>query len=329
MTTIMGVSDRFAADDDAHVRCPSRGAKTIGLGRPSRLWSTPMDLDALALFHSVATHGGFGRAARAMRRSKTTLSRRVADLEVELGTRLFERGGATLRLTQEGRELLASTQEPLDELAAAERTFRGGGVEPRGKLRVSVPLMFGAQVMGPFAARFVARYPLVGLEVITDDRYVDVVEEGFDIAIRARPKPEEELVGRPVLKDRLVVVAPPDWTRPGPDADGKPPTVPAVVRAIGEEARQWVLDDDGQRIVIDPKPVLRLSTLIIRDAVRAGAGAALFPSFFVRDDIEAGRLAVWGTIVGEPLEFWALHASSRLASRRVRAFIDMFTQTFE
>lgn len=82
-----------------------------------------MDLDALGLFHVVAAHGGFGRAARNTGRSKTTLSRRVAELEADLGLRLIERGGAVLRLTQEGRELLARTQEPLDELAAASACY--------------------------------------------------------------------------------------------------------------------------------------------------------------------------------------------------------------
>ncbi len=287
-----------------------------------------MDLDALALFHAVAAHGGFGRAARAMGGSKTTLSRRVGDLEAGLGVRLFERGSGSLRLTDEGRALLAGTREALGELAAAERALRGGGAEPRGRLRVSVPLMVGQQVAGELAARFVARYPLVRLEMVADDRYVDLVQEGFDVAIRAKPKPDEELVGRCVLRDRLVVVAAPALERPAPASDGRPTRVPAVVRALGEETRPWVLAGDGGRLTLDPEPVLRLSTLAIRDAVRAGAGAALFPSYFVHDDVTAGRLACWGAIEHDPLEFWALHASARLASGKVRAFVDMVAQTF-
>jgi DNA-binding transcriptional LysR family regulator len=285
-----------------------------------------MDLDALALFHSVAMHGGFGRAARATKRPKTTLSRRVADLERQLGARLFERGAGSLRLTEEGRALLASTQEPLGELAAAENAFRGGDAEPRGRLRVSVPLMFGQQVMGDFAARFVARYPLVRLEILADDRYVDLVQEGFDVAIRAKPKPDDELVGRCVLRDRLLVVASPALVLPRTDQGGKPAQIAAVVRAIGEETKPWILEAGDRRLVLDPDPVLRLSTLSIRDAVYAGA--ALFPSYFVRDDIAHGRLVSWGMLVAEPLEFWVLHASARLTSSKVRAFTAMIIETF-
>ena len=288
-----------------------------------------MDLDALGLFHAVAAHGGLGRAARATGRAKTTLSRRVADLERQLGVRLFERGTATLRLTEEGRSLLTSTQEPLDELAAAEGALRGGGIgEPRGRLRVSVPLMFGQHVMDELAARFLARNPLVRLEIVAEDRYVDLVQEGFDIAIRAKPKPQDGLVGRCVLRDRLLVVASPTLARPDAASDGGAARVAAVVRAIGEETTPWIIEGDAGPLLLDPDPVLRLSTLAIRDAVRAGAGAALFPSYFVRHDIAQGRLSSWGALIGEALEFWVLHASARLTSSKVRAFTTMMVEAF-
>lgn len=287
-----------------------------------------MNLDALTIFHLVAAHGGFGRAARATKRAKTTLSRRVLDFENQLGVRLFERGSGSLRLTDEGRALLASTQGPLDELVSAESMMRGGGTEPRGRLRVSVPLMFGQHGMGELAARFRVRHPLVRLEIVADDRYVDLVEEGFDIAIRAKPKAEDDLVGRCFLRDRLLVVASPRMERPEPRADGEPVRVAAVVRAVGDESKPWTVVDGDRQVVLDPDPVLRLSTLAIRDAVRAGAGAALFPSYFVHDDIEAGRLVSWGMLAGDALEFWVLHASARLASSRVRAFTQMVVETF-
>ena len=231
-------------------------------------------------------------------------------------------------MTEEGRALLASTQEPLDELAAAQSALRGGGTEPRGRLRVSVPLMVGQHGMGEFAARFVARHPLVRLEIVADDRYVDLVQEGFDVAIRVKPKPQDGLVGRCVLRDRLLVVASPDLVRPAPGLGGEPARVAAVVRAVGDDTRPWIIGDGGERLVLDPDPVLRLSTLAIRDAVRAGAGAALFPSHFVRDDIAAGRVVSWGALAGEPLEFWVLHASARLASGKVRAFTSMVLEAF-
>ena len=307
---------------------PKVRAKRLDLAQPFRLWVGDMDLDALAIFHSVAMHGGFGRAARATGAAKTTLSRRVAELERQLGARLFERASGVPRLTDEGRALLAGTREPLDELAAAEELLRGGGEEPRGRLRVSVPLMVGQQVMGGLAARFLARYPLVRLEVVADDRYVDLVQEGFDVAVRARPDPGEELVGRCVLRDPLLAVASPELARPGPTAAGSLVRVPAVTRALGRDGGPWLLQDGDHPLMLDPDPVLRLSTLAIRDAVIAGAGVALFPAFFVRGDLDAGRLVSWGTLAGDPLEFWALHASGRLASAKVRAITAALAEAF-
>ena len=166
------------------------------------------------------------------------------------------------------------------------------------------------------------------LEIVTDDRYVDLVEEGFDVAIRAKPEPHSDLAGRCVLRDRLVAVASPALTRPEPSTTGEPTRAPAVVRALGENTPMWTLEDGGRRLLLDPDPVLRLSTLAIRDAVRAGAGVALFPSYFVRDDLAEGQLVSWGALVGEPLEFWVLHASARLASSKVRAFTDLVVETF-
>ncbi len=125
-----------------------------------------MDLDALTLFHLVVTSGGFSRAARASGRAKATLSRRVAGLEASLGHRLLERGGGSLRLTDVGRALIADTQDALADLAAAETRLHGRRVGLRGRLRISVPLLFGADAMGELAARFLARQPEVRLEVV-------------------------------------------------------------------------------------------------------------------------------------------------------------------
>ncbi len=288
-----------------------------------------MDLEALADFHLVAAHGGLGRAARATGRSKATLSRRVADLETSLNLRLFERGGPSLKLTEEGRSLLASTRGPLDELGATEDALRGRGLEPRGRLRVSSPLLLGQYAMGAIAARFLAAYPLVRLEVLAEDRYVDLVGEGYDVVIRANPRPDEELVGRRFLTVQLLVVAPSSLTRPPRRDKAGPAKVPAVVRLSGNDEKPWRVEDGDTRYTLRPDPVLRVSSLIMmRDAVLAGAGAALLPRFLVAAHLDSGRLQQWGIAREHEVEVWALHASTRLASVKVRAFIKHLVETF-
>lgn len=193
-----------------------------------------MDLLALADFNLVARHGGFGRAARASGRPKATLSRRVAELEASLGLRLFERGGRVLKLTQEGMALHERTAALLTELDESAAAIAAGGDQPRGRLRISAPLLFCQLAMGKLAAGFALKYPQVQLEVSTEDRPVDMVEEGIDLVIRVNPKSDENLHGRTFLRDRLVVVASPALARPAADQ-----SVPAVVRGSGEQAQEW------------------------------------------------------------------------------------------
>ncbi len=283
-----------------------------------------MDLLALADFNLVARHGGIGRAARAAGRPKATLSRRVAELESSLGLRLFERGARTLKLTEEGRTLYERTGALLTELDETAAAIASGGDSPRGRLRISAPVLFSQIAMGTLAAGFALKYPQVRLEVTTEDRAVDMVEEGYDLVIRVNPDPDESLVGRIFLRDRLVVVASPGLIRP-PDHLA----VPAVVRGPHEQAAAWkVIVGTGQaRIAIEP--VLQLSSLVtVRDAVRAGVGAGCLPMSLVSHDLAAGRLVHWGDIDGPDIALWTLYPSRRLLSTRVSAFLGYLAEAF-
>jgi DNA-binding transcriptional LysR family regulator len=278
-----------------------------------------MDLLALADFNLVARHGGFGRAARETGRPKATLSRRVSELEASLDLRLFERG-RSLRLTEEGRALFARTGALLAELDEAAAAIASGGGIPRGRLRISAPLLFSQTAMGRLAADFARQYPEVRLEVTTDDRAVDMIEEGYDLVIRVNPNPDAGLIGRIFLRDRLVVVAHPDLARP---EDGA--SVRAVVRGAGGDAETW----DVGASSIAAEPVLRLSSLImVRDAVRAGVGIARLPISLVSHDLAAGRLVSWGDVAGPEITLWALYPSRRLLSARVSAFLEHLKTAF-
>jgi DNA-binding transcriptional LysR family regulator len=285
-----------------------------------------MDLLALADFNLVARYGGFGRAARESGRPKATLSRRVADLESGLNLRLFERGARALKLTEEGRSLYEKTSVLLAELDETVATITSGGEKPRGTLRVSAPLLFSQAAMGKLAARFALKHREVRLEVIPEDRPVDMVEEGYDLVIRVNPDPDENLVGRIFLRDRLVVVASPQLSPP----TGKAP-VPVVMRAggAGNPNEPWETTGPGgdQRFAVDP--VLRLSSLfMVRDAVRANVGAARIPLSLISHDLAAGTLVHWGDVKGPEIALWALYPSRRLLSARVSAFLDCLKEAF-
>lgn len=283
-----------------------------------------MDLLALTDFNLVARHGGFGRAARATGRPKATLSRRVADLEASLDLRLFERGSRDLRLTEEGRALFERSGALLTELDETVAAIASGGETPRGRLRISAPLLFSQTAMGRLAAGFALRYPDVRLEITTEDRAVDMVEEGYDLVIRVNPDPDETLVGRAFLSDRLVAVASPTLVRP---ADGS--AVPAVARGSIDTAAIWEIETANGPETIRVATVLSLSSLImVRDAVRAGVGAARLPISLVSHDLAAGTLTRWGDVGGPEIRLWALYPSRRLLSARVGAFLDFLKEAF-
>ena len=283
-----------------------------------------MDLLALADFSLVARHGGFGRAARAAGRPKATLSRRVADLESSLGLRLFERGARALKLTEEGRALFERAGALLTELDETVAAIASGGERPKGRLRISAPLLFSQTAMGKLAASFALKYPEVRLEVTTEDRSVDMIEEGYDLVIRVNPDPDESLVGRILLRDRLVVVASPALARPDISC-----AAPVVLRGTTDRRTAWDVTTPTGKVRMTVEPVLRLSSLImVRDAVRAGVGAGLLPISLVGRDLAEGQLIHWGDVDGPEIALWALYPTRRLLSARVSAFLEHLKEAF-
>jgi DNA-binding transcriptional LysR family regulator len=248
----------------------------------------------------------------------------VAELEGSLDLRLFERGARALKLTQEGQALFERTGALLSEIDETAAAIASGGGKPRGDLRISAPLLFSQTAMGKLAAAFAAKYPEVRLEVTTEDRTVDLVEEGYDLVIRVNLDPDESLVGRIFLRDRLVVVASPGLARPRGDK-----AAPAVVRGGTGRISAWDVTTPAGKASIAVDPVLSLSSLVmVCDAVRAGVGAALLPISLVSHDLIAGQLVKWGDVEGPDIALWTLYSSRRLLSARVTAFLDHLKESF-
>ncbi len=291
-------------------------------------WTGPnmeqMKLEALADFVLVASHGGFGKASRATGRPKATLSRKVAELETELGMRLVERGARALRLTGEGEALYKRTRGLLAELVQASDDIRGASRVLSGSLRISAPVLFAHVALSRIAAEFARLHPQLRIEISADDRFVDPVEDSYDIVVRTNPRANDSLVGRRFLTDKLLLVAPPDLPRPAGDA-----FLPAIVLSRQGEVREWVVVDGARTQHYMPDPRLRLSSIImVHSAVRAGAGAAILPQSLVAGDLATGILVSWGAVTGRPVEVWALHTSQRLASPKVTAFMAFLVGQF-
>jgi DNA-binding transcriptional LysR family regulator len=178
--------------------------------------------------------------------------------------------------------------------------------------------------MGKLAAGFVLDYPEVRLEVTPEDRAVDMIEEGYDLVIRVNPRPDESLIGRAFLHDRLVVVAAPALVRP---SDGS--AVRAVVRGSADPSGGWTVITTSGPSTIAVDPILSLSSMVmIRDAVRQGIGAARLPLSLVSHDLAAGRLVAWADVDEPETSLWTLYPSTRLLSARVSAFLTYLKKAF-
>ena len=285
-----------------------------------------MDISKLSDFNTVAQHGGFSAASRASGIPKTTLSRRLRELEEELGVRLIERGTRALRLTEEGELLHSRTARLIDELADVGEEVAGHAGRPRGRLRISVPGLFAHTALGKIVTDFTAAYPDVTVDVSVDDRFVDPIAEEIDIVVRANPEPTTDLVGQCFLRDDLVFAAPPRL--PIPEVDGA--VVPAVTIAAARDAAEWTIDAGGWRGTVRPRTVLRCSSmLLVYNAVMAGAGAAVLPRWLAEPDFKTGALVNWGTVPGRRIDAWALHTSRHLTSPKVKAFVAMLMAAYD
>jgi DNA-binding transcriptional LysR family regulator len=291
-----------------------------------------MDLSALADFHLVASQGGFGKASRFSGRPKATLSRRVMDLEHSLGTRLLERGSRSLRLTDEGQALLERIQGPLGEIVEAGEMAAAGLSTPRGRLRISAPVLFSSTLLGGLAAGFAKAYPEVRLDIMADDRVADLVEDGYDVVIRINPSPDATLVGRCFARDEMLLVASPSLERPAAHKEGtpgEPPSVPAIVYANRYDGGLWRYQDGDSLNNVMPDVQIRMSSMLaIREAVIAGAGAALLPRSLAENAVVRRDLVVWGRMLDRPIELWVLHRSRRLVNTRITAFVEYLCAAF-
>lgn len=283
-----------------------------------------LDLSALRAFRSVLREGSFAAAALALRVPKSTLSKRLADLEAQLGVRLIERSTRHLRPTREGEVLASRTDRLLEAAEDIRRVLGESGGQPKGHLRLAVPQVLGNLMMGRIAADFRRLHPDVTLEIHCLDRAPDLLEEGFDGCVRLGPLEDSTQVARRLSHGLALLVAHPDL--PGLSQIAQPQdllTVPMIGLAL-----PWPgglqLQNGEEEVEVPVDPPLRLgSQLAIRDAAIAGAGVAALPTIIALPELEAGRLVRvlpgWTT---RRKELFFVYPSAQSVTARLRLFID-------
>jgi DNA-binding transcriptional LysR family regulator len=290
-------------------------------------------LAAIEAFVRVAEAQSFSQAARRLRSSKSAVSRNVGALEAELGVRLFHRTTRSLALTEAGRGYFERATRILADLEEANLAVSQLQAAPRGRLRVSAPMSFGFLHLAPALPDFLGRYAEVAVDLAMNDRFVDLIDEGFDVAVRIGAMEDSSLIARKLAPIRRVVCASPAYF----EARGLPLS-PDDLR--GHEclfnsnialSQEWRFTAPGGK----PWPVEVKGRLSANngDALRAaalqGLGIVNLPTFIVGGDLQAGALVTaLDEFISQDMTMSALYPHSRHLQPKVRAFVDFLADRF-
>ena len=290
-------------------------------------------LRAYEMFATVAAKGSFTRAADALDTSPANVTRYVQELETYLGARLLNRTSRRLSLTESGEALYERVRIILDDAAEAEAEVQATSVNPRGRLRINAPLSFGFLRLASLWPQFMARYPDIELEVDLIDRVVDLVEEGYDLAIRISRRGSQAVVGRKLASSRNIVCAAPDYiARRGMPMTPQDLTTHACIGyTLAADSEVWNLEDaEGRPHAVRTNAVMRSNNGdTCRAAALAGVGVIWQPTFLIGDDLRQGRLVpVLPGFRMPEIDVMAVYPSRRHLSAKVRVMVDFLAEAF-
>lgn len=288
------------------------------------------DLETLML---VIRHGSFAAAAREQAVDPSSVSRAVAALEGELGTRLFQRNTRHLALTEAGSVFVERLAPVLEELAQARVAALDATGEVRGRLRVTVSNAFGVRRVSPLLPAFCNAHPALELDLVMTEATVDLIAERVDVAVRLGNLRDSSLVAVPLLQIRYRVVASPAWLR----AQTQPPCVPQDLQSIPclcfallgfRDHWQFKAADGADVIDVAVRPrLVATNALVLREGALAGLGPTLLSDWMIGDDLASGELvdlfpqyAV--STANSPTTAWAVYPSRSHVPAKVRVFID-------
>jgi DNA-binding transcriptional LysR family regulator len=290
-------------------------------------------LVSMKVFRQVVEAGSFVGAAERMNMSAAMASKHVAHLEQQLGARLLNRTTRRVAPTEAGREYYERLAQALTELDEAGQAVGAASVVPQGRLRVSSLTAFGLRHVMGAVADYAAGFPQVTVDITLSDRVVELIDEGFDVAIRAAPSglKSSSLIARPLATAHIVLCASPDYLR----RRGVPKTVADLARHnfvqyAGASAQELAPFAEGG---VRPKPAGNLIVNhleALRVVVLQGGGLSMLGTEVIGDDIAEGRLVplLVDALPPRELPIYAVYASRRHLSAKVRSFVDFLAQRF-
>ena len=288
-----------------------------------------MQIEDLRIFITVINAGNFTAAAEQLMLSKQYVSRRMAALEASLGVRLLIRNTRKLSVTESGQVFSRHAQKILDDIHEAELAVSEKTRELQGAFRVSIPMSYGMSYLSPLIAEFLSLHPLLQFQVELGDRYVDMIGEGFDIAIRIGQLSDSTLIARRLSVLKRVICCSPDYLqRAGMPRLPEDLLQHACLRYGREGQNGWELLQEGKRKLLDVRgPIVSNNGEVLRDAALAGLGLVLLPEFIVDEALKAGSLiSVLEAFQPEPLVLSAVYPQHRQRSEVTRAFLSFLEE---
>ncbi|HYD96978.1 MAG TPA: LysR family transcriptional regulator [Noviherbaspirillum sp.] len=290
-------------------------------------------LTSMKVFTAVVDTGSFAAAADRLDMSRAMTSKYVAHLEEHLGTRLLQRTTRRLTLTESGSAYYERCVQILADISEAEEGALHLNENPRGTLRVTMPVSFGILHMGPVVSEYMKQYPEVKVDILLTDRRVDLLEEGLDLAIRIGALTESGLVAKKLASDRVVICGAPDYFK----QYGTPRTPADLAHhncllytyaAAGDE---WKLTGPGGVHVVKVSGSLRASNGdMVRLAALGGVGLIRQPTFLCAGDLRDGRLVeVLREYRADELGIYAVYPSRKHLPAKVRSFVDFVAAAFD
>jgi DNA-binding transcriptional LysR family regulator len=290
------------------------------------------DINDMLLFAQVVKAKSFTGAAKDLDISKSRVSKSIARLEATLGVRLLHRSTRRLGLTEIGEAYFEHCDRILEELTEADNTVNRLHLEPRGKLKISAPVAFSTMHVAPALPDFMMQYPELSVDMTISDRLVDLVEDGFDLALRITPEPGLNLVARRLAPiQRKICASPAYLARRGiPQTPQELAWHNCLDYTFMNTQGLWHLKGPEGDVAIPVTGTLRINDdEALSQAVLGGLGLALLPTFIVGRELQAGRLIeVLPGYVPVERFIYAVHLPNRHLPLKVRAFIDFLLDRF-
>jgi DNA-binding transcriptional LysR family regulator len=285
-------------------------------------------------FIRVVEAGTISAAADRLGVAKSAVSRRLKELEEHLGVELFHRTTRKMNLTDTGRAFYHQSVRILEDVLEAELATSQAHGTLKGSLKIALPSTFGIMHMGPAINEFLKAHPQIEFDLDFNDREVDLIQEGFDLAIRIANLPDSSLIARRLAPIQNVICASPSYL----EQMGSPRTPDelldhrCLVYSLLSDYEYWNLTDiDGREIRTKIHPYLKASTgEFLKDAAVEGMGIIMVPSFIAYKEIESGALVSVLEDYNPPqIDAYAIYPQTRHLSQRVRAFVDFLVKRFE